>query len=198
MNDSELDAKLKAAREPLLPADYCDDFPRLVLAGLRSAPLRQPPPKQVWILRLAWGFATVVCVLITFAVGHRRGNTETKAVNDVLTNPRLVQETLALFPNRVRAIVQDEHGMNLILSDQDNVPRSTPIYVRVCDGKNCSSMVTFSGQEIQIAGQKLTVLSQTDGGIILEGNQFLWSAGKKLYVGKNLEIEAKNLGPLAM
>jgi hypothetical protein len=120
------------------------------------------------------------------------------AGKDVLANARLVQETLALFPNRVRAIVQDERGLNVVLSDQENVPASTPIYVRICDGKNCSSLVTFSGQEIQIAGQNLTVLSQPDGGIILEGNKFVWSSSERVYAGKALKIEAKNLKLAAM
>jgi hypothetical protein len=37
-----------------------------------------------------------------------------------------------------------------------------------------------------------------DGGIILEGNKFLWSTGQPLYADKNLKIEAKNLGPAEM
>ena len=125
---------------------------------------------------------------------------ETKATaeNDSLTNVKLIHETLAMFPNRVRAIVQDEHGLNLVLSDSADVPASTPIYVRICDGKHCSSLVTFSGQEIQIAGQKITVLADTRGGIILTGNQFVWSNSERSYAGNHLKIEAKNLGSVAM
>jgi hypothetical protein len=81
----------------------------------------------------------------------------------------------------------------LILSDSNNVPASAPLYVRVCDGKQCASVVTFSGQEIQIAGQRMMVLSDARGGIILAGNQFVWSSDGKVYDGKNLSIEAKSL-----
>ncbi len=198
MNNSELDAKLKAAREPVLPADYREDFPRLVLAGLRSAPRENRRPRRLWLPRLAWGMATAACILIAFAIGHWHGLAEAKAGKDALANTKFIQETLAMFPNRVRAIVQDERGVNLVLSDTENVPASTPIYVRICDGKNCSSLVTFSGQEIQIAGQKLTVLSQPDGGIILEGNRFVWSSSEPVYAGRKLKIEAKNLGATTM
>ena len=103
-----------------------------------------------------------------------------------------------LFRSRVRAIVHDEHGMNLVLSDNPDVPVSTPIYVRICDGKQCTSLVTFSGQDVQIAGQTLTVLSEADGGIILEGKHFIWSNNEPIYSQKNLKIEAKNLGMVAM
>ncbi|MGA9778874.1 MAG: hypothetical protein WBS33_11455 [Verrucomicrobiia bacterium] len=120
--------------------------------------------------------------------------TKTAAENDILQNAKFVQETLAMFPNQVCAIMHDQHGLNLVLSSSGDVPASPPIYVRVCDGKNCSSWVTFSGQEIQIGSQKLTVLSDARGGIIVEGIQFVWSSDGKNYTEKNLEIEAKNLG----
>jgi hypothetical protein len=58
--------------------------------------------------------------------------------------------------------------------------------------------VTFSGQEIQIAGQKVTVLSEADGGIILEGSKFAWSNKEWIGVGARLKIEARNLNPATM
>jgi hypothetical protein len=191
MNNSELEKKLKAARGPVLDEQYQAAFPQTVLENLRSAPWKPAPAKHPWRLRLAWGFAFAACILMAFVAGRWHGRSE--ANNDVLANAKLIQETLAMFPNRVRAIVRDERGISLVLSDQPNVPVSPPIYVRICDGKNCSSVVTFSGQEIQIAGQKLTVLSEADGGIILEGNKFVWSSTARNYASKGLKIEAKPL-----
>jgi hypothetical protein len=191
MNDSELDKKLMAAREPALDPDYREDFPRLVLANLRSVQEPAVQPGRSWLPRLAWGLATAACVLVAFVVGHRHGQME--AGQDVLANAKLVKETLAMFPNRVRAIVRDEHGLNLVLSDQENVPASTPIYVQICDGQHCSSLVTFSGQEIRIAGQDITVLSDAAGGIILEGNTFAWSSVAENQTSARLKIQAKLL-----
>jgi len=102
------------------------------------------------------------------------------------------------FPNRVRAIVQDERGLQLVLSDQPNVPMSTPLWVKICDGKQCSSLVTFSGQELEIAGQKITVLSDAEGGIILEGNQFVWSSSARNFAQGGLKIEAKRLNSITL
>lgn len=196
MNDSELDKKLKAARGPALEPDYVEDFSRLVVANLRSAPRNTERPTHSWLPRLAWGLATAVCVIIAFAAGHRHGRMA--ADQDVLASSKVIKETLAMFPNRVRAVVRDEHGINLVLSDQADVPASTPIYVQICDGQHCSSVVTFSGQEIQIAGQKVTVLSDANGGIILEGSQFIWSDGKLVCAEKNLKIQARNLDSAVM
>lgn len=200
MNDSELDQKLKAARGPSLDPAYQQAFPHSVLAHLRSAPLRpaRPAPagRRSWRFRLVWAFSAAACIVIAFLAGRWHGRWQNS--RDVLADSKLIQQTLAMFPNRVRAIVRDQRGLNLVLSDHENVPASTPIYVRICDGAHCSSMVTFSGQEIQIDGQTLTVLSEANGGIILEGNGFLWENGKPLYAAKNLQIQARNLGSITM
>jgi hypothetical protein len=88
--------------------------------------------------------------------------------------------------------------LNVVLSDTNNVPASTPLYVRVCNGKECAAVVTFSGQDIQIAGQKMTVLSDARGGIILLGSDFAWSSSQPTIAKSDLKITAKNLGLDAM
>jgi hypothetical protein len=195
MNNSELEEKLKSARGPALDADYQEKFPHTVLAGLRSAPRPSVPAHRSWYPRLAWAFATAFCILVAFVAGRWHGRME--AGQDVLADSKLIQETLAMFPNRVRAIVRDEHGMNLVLSDKNDVPASTPIYVRICDGQNCSSLVTFSGQEIQIDGRIVTVLSDAHGGIILEGDRFVWSSTGSRQLDRGLKIEARMISTKA-
>jgi hypothetical protein len=199
MNQPELDSILKKARLPEIPEESVELFPRRIVARLKRN--ESPARHALNILpRLAWAFGLAACIVIAFAIGHWHGRVaaETALANDSLTNIKLIRETLAMFPNRVRAIVQDEHGLNLVLSDNADVPASPPLYVRICDGKHCSSLVTFSGQEIQIAGQKITVLADARGGIILTGSQFVWSNTERTYAGNHLKIEAKNLGTVAM
>jgi len=198
MNKSELDSILKKARTPEPPDEFWSEFPQQVARQINRDRMENHPPKQKQFRRLAWGFAAAICILVAFAIGHWRGRMELVPSNDVLANAKMIRETLAMFPNQVRAIVEDEHGLNLVLSDSDNVPASSPLYVRICDDKHCSSVVTFSGQEIQIAGQKMTVLSDAQGGIILMGNDFAWSSRNPSYGKNNLKIEARNLGPVAM
>jgi hypothetical protein len=194
MNDSELDKKLKAAREPALDARYNETFPQTVLTNLRSSLPKSSPTPRLWLPRLAWGLATAVCVMLAFGLGHWRGHMDaTTAPVNLLADAKVIRETMAMFPNQVRAIVQDEHGIKLVLADQPDVPASTPLYVKICDGRNCSSLVTFSGQEIQIAGQSITVLADASGGIILEGNHFAWSSTEKNYASAGLKIEARPL-----
>lgn len=196
MNRFELDSILKKARWPEPPEAFWEEFPQQVARRFNRKRAENRPLRRSWFPRLAWGVATALCVLIAFAIGHWRGRVEMEVIppKDVLADAKIVHETLAMFPNRVRAIIEDERGMSLVLSDNDNVPASEALYIRICNGKQCTSVVTFSGQEIQIAGQKVTVLSDAQGGIILEGTGFVWSSGGGNYAEKNLKIEARNLG----
>jgi hypothetical protein len=194
MNDSDLDKKLKAAPVPARDEDYWESFPRLVSAKLRLTPARRPMVERHWLPRLAWGGGIAfACLVIGFALGHWHGQKQKNDPYALLQNGKMLREVQTLFPNRVRAIVQDEHGVQLVLADQPDVPVSTPIYVRICDGKQCSSLVTFSGQELEIAGQKVTVLADAQGGVIVAGNRFAWSSDRQTGASDGLKIEAKSL-----
>jgi len=191
VNDSELTSLLKKARVPEPPAELWDELPGRVARQLNRARTDSPHAVHRGFSRWAWGMATALCVVMAFIAGHWHGQMAEK--KDALASAKVVRETLAMFPNRVRAIVEDEHGLNLVLSENADVPASTPLYVRICDGKQCASVVTFSGQEIQVGGQKLTVLSDSANGIILMGNGFAWSSREPAYAKNDLKIEAKIL-----
>lgn len=195
MKKPELESILKRARLPEISKESSEIFPRRIAAriGHKDWPVHVTRQRSS---RLAWALGLAACVVLGFVMGRWTARKEpgTILAPDSQTGLKLIRETLTKFPNRIRAILDDENGLSLILSDNADVPVSTPIYIRICDGKHCSSLVTFSGQEVQIAGQKVTVLSQGDGGIILEGSKLFWSTGKPVYAERNLKIEARNLG----
>ena len=98
-----------------------------------------------------------------------------------------------MFPNRVRAILQDQNGLSIVLADTPSVAESFPVWVKVCQGTECISLVTFSGQELNVGGQTMTVLLGADGDIILMGDRFVWSSGNGEGVPADLHIQAKSL-----
>ncbi len=204
MTDSELDKKLNAARTPKLAADYTADFPRAVFAKARATPISKNSTRYSsaphWWPGLVWSAGFALFFLIAgFGLGHWRGKSDVAApANELLANVKMIKETLALFPNRVSAIVQNGHDVQLVLADRADVPDSPPLFVKICDGKKCSSLVTFSGQEIEIAGQKITVLADANGGIILEGKQFVWSSAGENILSTGLKIEARSLAQLKL
>jgi hypothetical protein len=193
MNDIDFEKKLKAARVPEREEDYWESFPRVVLARLRAAPAARPEIEHGRLSKLAWGGVAFACLVIGFAIGHSPGRVEKNDPYALLQNQKVLREVLTLFPNRVRAIVQDERGEELVLSDQPDVPASTPLWIKICDGTHCRAVVTFSGQELQIGEKKVTVLSDARGGIILMGNDFAWSSDEPAYAKNDLKIEAKPL-----
>jgi hypothetical protein len=199
MNDSDLDKKLKAAQVPARGEDYWELFPHLVSAKLRSTPAGRPGVERHWLPRLAWGGGLAfACLMLGFALGHWHSQKQKNDPYALLQNGKMLREVLTLFPNRVRAIVQDEHGVQLVLAEQPDVPASTPIYVRICDGQQCSALVTFSGQELEIAGQKVTVLANAHGGVIVTGNRFVWSSDQPVVAQSGLRIEARTLNSTAL
>jgi hypothetical protein len=199
MNDSELNRILKTAKVPEPPEEFRAQFPRRVMAHLQWKTAATPSRTTHWFPRLAWTLAGVAaCLLVGFLAGHWRGHTDAMAENGFLQNEKVIKEMLAMFPHRVRAVVQDEHGLNLVLSDKDNVPMSAPLWVKVCDGKRCATMVTFSGQEVRLGQRDITVLADARGKIILAGDNFVWSNGEPMLAGNQLKIEAKPLGPTAL
>lgn len=194
MNDAELNRILKAAESPRPPEGYWQDFPdRLVRQLNRPWPTERRAVR--WVPRLAWaGGVAVVCMIAGFIFSQRFAPPEfAKGNGQLLQSEKLIREVLAMFPQRVRAIVKDESGMQLVLSDEADVPDSTPLWVRICQGKHCTTLVTFSGQELQIAGQKLTVLSDANGSVILMGERFAWASDDPKPGMQNLMIQARAL-----
>jgi len=197
MSEFNLNDTLRQAKVPERSPEYWQDFPRQVTSQLhRPSPARTQP---AWMFpRLAWaaGFA-LLCLVIGFAIGSWHSKSSDLS-GKLLENTKLIRETLAMFPNRVRAITLDNRGLNLILSDHEDIPSAAPLYVEICDGKQCSAVITFSGQEINIAGQKLTVLSDANNGVILEGPQFAWSSTDRVDAKGGFKIQARQLAPVTM
>lgn len=190
-NNSDLDRLLKKAALPATTGEYWDDF-----SGRAIRRLRQSSSQEFTRLRrtarLAWGIAALACVGCALLMFWRKPAPQSG--DSFLQNKKAIEETLAMFPNRVRAIVIDEHGLNLVLSDKNDVPDSTPLWIRMCDGKHCASVVTFSGQNIDLAGRQLTALSNPRGDVMLVGKDFIWSSvPAESTGGGNLRVEARVL-----
>jgi hypothetical protein len=193
VNNDELDGILKAAKEPGRTSEYWEQFPRSVRVQLRRGQGAIAPSVQRGFHR-GWMIApALACLVIVVLVAHWRGRPGREMANSFLQNRKDVQGMLAMFPNQVRAIVQDGRGVNLVLSDRQDVPDSPPLYIHFCDGKQCSTVITFSGQEVQIAGRKITALSDAKGGVILVGDRFLWSNEEPQRPTGALRIEAREL-----
>jgi len=174
MDNSELDQLLKAARIPHPPAEFCRDFPSLIVQSLRNPRQEDTVAYGGSMWRpVVLGTALVVCLAIGFIAGHRRGK---DAPNDLLTDTKVTREILTLFPNQVRAIVADASGWRLLISNEPNVSGSAPVWVMICEQSRCTELLTFSGQELEVEGLKMTVLTDAADGVIIAGEHFAWTS----------------------
>jgi hypothetical protein len=194
MNDSELNQTLRSARVPEPPADQWDRFPQRVVQRLRREITKPAPRVRPRRALLLWGigFATA-CLVIGFGFGFWRGRHVPADDGSLAESSKLIREVATLFPNRVRAIISDRSGVRLVLSDRPDVPVSTPLFVKVCQGTKCQTIITFSGQEIQVANENVEVLADARGNVLLVGDRLVWSSAESTRTVANLKIAAKPL-----
>lgn len=199
MNDAELDKLLKTVRVPEPAPEYWERLSGRVSAAWqwrarRTTVAGVPAIRRPRFALAAWGVGlAVVCVILGFAVGHWRGQSEFSAGNGLLQNRKVIQEVLSLFPNRIRAVVQDQGEFHLLLAEEADVPASTPLWIRICRGRDCVSVVTFSGQELEVVGQRLTVLASAAGTVIVLGDRFAWNSGEPQRLPEGIRLEARTL-----
>jgi hypothetical protein len=193
MKKFDLEKALKATKVPERSAEYWEEFPRRVVVQLnRPQPERQR--ERRWQPRLALGLGLgFACLAIGFLLRPWDGHIQQTTSFALLQNEKLIRETLAMFPNQVRAIEQDENGLRLVLSEKPDVPASPPLWIRICEGKRCRTTVTFSGQNLQIAKEKVEVLADAQGQVMLVGDRLFWSGAERNSASGHLRIQARTL-----
>ncbi len=116
MNDSELEAQLRALPNPERSEEYWADFPRRITRDLRTRPLPRPAPSS-WLPQVAWGFSLAFgCFALGYFIGHNevpRGLTHA-----MLENQREFRVSLTKFPDQVRSLMLNEHGLQTLLPEQ--------------------------------------------------------------------------------
>jgi hypothetical protein len=192
MNNSELDKLLKSAPVPDRASEFWEQLPQRVSTKLHWQQQREEkcnlPPRSVrgWVLGIT---GAAVLILLGFVVANWHGSQQPTAL---LQNEKLLREVFATFPNQVQAIIQDQDGLRLVLADLPNVAQSQPLWIKVCEDGVCRSMVTFSGQVVEIAGRRVEVLADAQGGVMMLGENFFWSSQQGGADGQ-LRINAEQL-----
>jgi hypothetical protein len=192
VTNDELEQLLRNAKVPERNPSFWENFP-----GTVARRIRQVSPPAAIVRKPGFSFAIVgmgiaaACLVIGFWLGFRNGHL--RGTEEQITVARkYFQEIETLFPNQVRAIVFENGEPRLLLSDKPDVPASLPLFLKICSGKHCRSLVTFSGQRIQINGEPMEVLSDHKGGILLVGNNSVWSSDEPSRI-KNRFIQAQPL-----
>jgi hypothetical protein len=160
----KLDDQLKSVPVPPRAPGYWEAFPRRVTARINNPPPVRPANWWPGALALA-----TACVVIALGIGGWARSRQPQRTDSA----RIYREVAALFPNQVRAIVTDEHGVRLVLADQADVPRSPALLVRFCQAQRCRSVITFSGQRVRLNGESVEVLVDGRGNVLVVGENAL-------------------------
>jgi hypothetical protein len=195
MNNVDLDKKLKSIPIPSQSNEYWESFPRRVIGRLESGPRATSPQRASWP---QFGLAAAVA-LAAFAVlwppFNRPAPPPPRNVEVIhgLADGKLWREMAALFPNQIRAVVKDDRGLRLILSEQPDIPTSPVVWIKMCAGNSCQTTLTVSGQEMEVGGEKIGVLTDAQGHVILTGDHFVWTSEHPAPRAETWRIEARSL-----
>jgi len=108
MNDSELQSRLKNVPLPVRADEYWEDFPARVRSRLRPNPAGQPIRVFPQLVRnAAIAFAILMMVLSLWPISQT-----------VLKDACAFRHGLAKFPDHLRVLMADEHGMHHLIADQ--------------------------------------------------------------------------------
>lgn len=177
MTNNELERLLKTSKAPHRDNLFWENLSENVIRRIQQRPPESDAMRPKLRSNFApWGIGlATTCLIVGFWFGfHNPSSRDTK--KQLAAARKYFREVESLFPNQMRAIVFENGEARLLLSDKPDVPASSPLFVKICSGKNCRSLVTFSGQQIQINGESFEILSDHKGDILLVGNKSIWSS----------------------
>ena len=120
------------------------------------------------------GLAVAACMVLALWLGPR-SSPEGPEPLWVTANARLFSELTELFPNTLRAVITDGEQSRIVLSEGTRVGGTEPVLLRLCNHGDCLTIVTFSGEQIEVGRMKFEVLTGGQGEVLLVGEDFVWS-----------------------
>lgn len=192
MNDRELDHLLKSAAPPGREEEYWREFPARVRRSLGDDSARLVRNSSS-ALRISWKLGlTGACAVVAAIFLLRFTNPKDPGAMELGELRKCYRELATLFPKQLQAVVLESGQFRLQVSGGSEVPDSPPLLVRVCRASRCATVVTFSGQQVEVLGRKFEVLADGRGGIIFLGQEGVWKPGQAP-VGDEWRFEAAGL-----
>ncbi|MCD6050415.1 MAG: hypothetical protein K0Q55_1818 [Verrucomicrobia bacterium] len=179
MKDSELDKLLRSVQPPERSPEEKVAFPQQVIRqlfrpGHQQTVIVVPKPRfPLWAL----GFATA-CLVIGFLVGRFPGP-PVQPPGAAVSTPdyaKVFKEVAALFPDRLRGVVVRGDELELVLADQPERLTANPLLVEICQDGRCRTVITFSGQKLEVDGRSIEVFTGTDDRVIVLTDNQLWTS----------------------
>lgn len=113
MNNSGLDAKLKAVPLPERAEEYWENFPVQLRWQLRRA----APPAENWLPQFAWKFgAGFACFAVALLVFSQPLSAASAAI---AKKEKFVRQQLVAIPRHLQVFMADEHGLHHLIAEKE-------------------------------------------------------------------------------
>ena len=195
MTPSDLDARLRNAAPPDPGPVFWHEFASQVTARILRTPwtitFPSPPRSGVRWAR-AVGMALGLLVVVPALRFHPSPRPSTPGPDLLAT---CFDQAAALFPGRLRSIVEDGDGLRMDLAETSTFVGGPRVLLTICGPSGCARFVTSSGQQIPIANLAHDVLVDGHGAVLVAGPRVLWSSATPDAVIPGFRIEARILEP---
>lgn len=179
MTSEELHQRLRSVPLPPRTPEYWEEFPGRIrtacMTSQRPADTRRSGPS--FPQRLCWNWmalAGVAGLVLAALVWTFRPAPSDFSADEVAGYSQVWREVDALFPHQVRSVVFGPDGPELVLSEQATLPTEPTLVVRGCGPTGCLTVLTRSGQQVTLGGERLEVLQDVHGKVLVAGASSVW------------------------
>jgi hypothetical protein len=183
-----LDKILKRHEIPERSDGYWEYFPQRVLSKIKETP--QMHETSAGFLSYRWVQLSCIfgMMLLLAYFGFKQ---KPQQFSQYL---QLYGELALTFPNQLEAVVITGKQTELVLSETPNVPRSTILLLNIPDLGSGTTILTTSGQRVQIGSESCEVFLDGEGHVVLLGNQWVWSTDSANTARAPYQMSATILG----
>lgn len=184
MTDEDLKALLRSVPEPARTPEYWEQFPAEAASAAaresRRPPAGRPHSPSFWIWQAAWavgGLAVVLAAAISLVLVSAPSRPRS-TTPDLSACRKTLLEMEGLFPGQLRSVVMQGNTSQVLVADARRAGPGQPAMVSFCQDRQCTTVLTFSGESVSLGGQTVEVLADRNGGVILVGSDYAWRTGE--------------------
>lgn len=134
---------------------------RETLAAIRRRRLRQ----RLWPV-----LAAAACLIFALTLLSRRPATSASQATLPAEDKYalILHEVSAVFPQQIKAIFPDGSDLQIALADQPAPNSNQAVVIQVCEHGDCTTVITYVGQTLEIGKHRVTVSTDENGGIVID------------------------------
>lgn len=174
MNDKDFRDRLRKLPVPIASGAARERARHRAMIAYQNRGEFSPKSPLPWMI-FSWAGAFTVIVL-AFVLGFLFFRNST----DYLAKDReILRQTDALFAGQLNAVIERDGEIQIQLADESSQPSDQPILIQFRQNGHNLRVLSYSGRSIDIIlnGKHISfeALATSNGGIILTGENFLWS-----------------------